>query len=144
MRNLNILARNALKEVTTDPLYLASVRVDYDRPWTYTFSLAYKNIILYTEDMIISEKTQEAIQQRFLIVIKYVLEEEAVKEWIDFIIKFNSTMLPDYYNDKSEIYWNGLEYVIHAPDLAEAEKAYEEMTGKKSEVNRYEDGIYYA
>lgn len=143
MRNMNILARNALKEVTKDPLYSVSVRLDYDRPWIYVFSLAYKNVILYEKILEIEERKPEAIQEQFLINIKYVLEEEDFTEWIDFITKFNSTMLPDYYNDNSEIYWNGLEYVIHAPDLASAEKAYEEMTGKKVEVNRYEDGIYY-
>lgn len=143
MRNMNILARNALKEVTKDPLYSVSIRLDYDRPWTYVFVLAYKDVVLHEETLIIEERISEAIQQRFLVIIKYVLEEEEFTEWIDFITKFNSTMMPDYCNDNSEIYWNGLEYVIHAPDLVSAEQAYQEMTGKKGEVNRYEDGIYY-
>ena len=143
MRNVNILARNALKEVTKNPLYSASVRLDYDRPWTYVFVLAYKDVVLHEETMVIEERIPEAIQERFLVIIKYVLEEEEFMEWIDFTTKFNSTMLPDYCNDNSEIYWNGLEYVIHAPDLASAEQAYEEMTGSKREVNRYEDGIYF-
>lgn len=143
MRNLNILAQNALKQVTSNRSYVASVRVDYDRPWFYKFSLAYKNVILFEQDLEIFEKTQEAIQQKFLNNIKYVLEEEDVQEWIDFITKFDSTVLPHYSNDESQIYWTGLESTIYAPNIEAAQKAYEEWTGTKGDI-RAEGGYFYA
>src|SRR5687768_3790663 len=124
MRNLNILARDALKEVTKNDNYRVSVRVDYDRPWTYTFVLAYKDVVLFERDMTITEKTQEEIKKKFLVTIQYVLEEEDFSEWIDFINKFDKTPMPDYMNDEAQIYWTGLEATIVAPNLEAAQKAY--------------------
>lgn len=144
MRNLNVLAKNALKQVTTNPLYLASVRVDYDRPWIYRFSLAYKNVILFEQDLEILEKTHEAIQQKFLNNIKYILEEEGIKEWIDFIVEFDSTVLPNYANHEAQIYWTGLEATIYAPNLEAAQRAYEEWTGEKGHVREDDQGDFYA
>lgn len=143
MRNLNILARGALRKVTTDPRYIVSVRVDYDRPWTYTVVLAYKDIVLFERDMTITEKTQKEIKKKFLVTIQYVLEEEEFAEWIDFVNEFDKTPMPDYMNDEAQIYWTGLEATIVAPSLEAAQKAYEEWTGRKGDV-REEDGYFYA
>lgn len=143
MKNLNILAKNALKEVTTNPLYSVSIRVDYDRPWTYIFLLAYSDVILFEQYMTITEKTQEEIQGAFLANIKYVLEEQEYKTWIDWLVELDSTVLPNYSNDESQIYWNGLEAVIYAPDKEAAAKAYEEWTGEKTEIIEH-DGVFLA
>lgn len=143
MRNLNILARRALLKVTTDPRYSATVRVDFDRPWFYKFSLAYKNVILFEEDLEITEKETEAIEKKFLTTIQYVLIEEDFKEWIDFIVEFDSKALPNYANDEAQIYWTGLEATIYAPSLEAAQRAYEEWTGEKADIH-VEDGYFYA
>ena len=144
MRNLNIMAKNALKKVTTDPPYSVSVRADFDRTWTYRICIAYKDVVLHEQEMVITETTQEEIEKKFFTMIHSVLIEEGYKEWIDFLVQFDNTVLPNYMNHEAQIYWTGLEATIYAPNLAAAERAYEEWTGEKGNVKSDNEGAYYA
>lgn len=143
MRNLNILAQSGLKKVTTDPSYSVSVRVDFDRTWTYIICIAYKDVVLHDKDMVITETTQEEIEKKFFTMIHSVLIEGGYKEWIDFLVQFDNTVLPNYMNHEAQIYWTGLEATIYAPNLTAAEKAYEEWTGEKGNIKSDNEGAYY-
>ena len=76
MRNMNILATNALKKVTTDKHYSASVRVDFDSTWTYRICIAYRDVVLHEQDVVITETTQEEIEKKFFDMIHSVIIKE--------------------------------------------------------------------